>query len=119
MPDSPIIDRGAIERLRVWGGETLPVRMIDIFLDHSPERMIQIREGIAEEDAGEVETGAHSLKSSAGNVGASRLQALCQAAEMLAQARDFVSLKELLEELEGTYLDAREELDEILEGMKG
>jgi len=119
MPDSPVIDPGAIERLRKWGGEGLPRRMIDIFLIHSPERVLQIREGIAREDASGAETGAHSLKSSAGNVGATRLQALCQAAETLAEARDFVALKELLGELEGAHQDAQAELEKILEGMEG
>lgn len=119
MPDSPAIDRGAIERLREWGGEALPLRMIEIFLRHSPERIIQIRDGIAEKDAGEAETGAHSLKSSAGNVGALRLQTLCEAVETLAQSGDFVALKERLEELEGAYQEVREELEDLLEGMKG
>jgi HPt (histidine-containing phosphotransfer) domain-containing protein len=86
---------------------------------HSFERIVQIREGIQAEDATGVETGAHSLKSSAGNVGASRLQALCQAAEMLAEGGDFAGLSGLLGEIEGAYQDAREELERILEGMEG
>ena len=119
MPDSPVIDLGAIERLREWGGEGLPRRMVHIFLMHSPERILQIRKGIAEGDASGAGTGAHSLKSSAGNVGAARLQALCQAAETLAEAKDFAALKELLEELEGAHQDAHAELEKILEGMEG
>ncbi|MGW8266270.1 MAG: Hpt domain-containing protein [Longimicrobiales bacterium] len=118
MPDSPAVDRGAVERLRKWGGEALALRMIDIFLRYSPERVIQIRNGIAGEDAGEAETGAHSLKSSAGNVGAVRLQTLCQAVETLAHSEDFVGLKERLKELEEAYQEAREELEDLLEGMK-
>jgi HPt (histidine-containing phosphotransfer) domain-containing protein len=119
MHESPVIDPGAIQRLRKWGGIGLPRRMIEIFLMHSSERIVQIRQGIEREDAAGAEAGAHSLKSSAGNVGASRLQALCQAAEMLAKAADFVGLRGLVGEIEGAYQDARDELERILEGMDG
>lgn len=119
MPDSPVIDRTAIERLRKWGGADLPRTMIDIFLNHTPERLVQMREGVARKDAREAETGAHSLKSSAGNVGATRLQALCQAAEMLAEAGDLDAVGGLLGELEGAYAAARAELEKIMGGMTG
>lgn len=119
MPESPVIDPGAIQRLRKWGGVGLPRRMIEIFLMHSAERIVQIRDGIEAKDAAAAETGAHSLKSSAGNVGASRLQALCQAAEMLAEAGDFGGLKGLVGEIESAHRDAKEELERILEGMDG
>lgn len=119
MPELPAVDREAIGRLREWGGEALAARMIDIFLEHSTERIIQIREGVADDDAGAAGTGAHSLKSSAANVGAFRLQALCQSAEMLAASADLVALKGLLGELEEAHRDAREALEEILEGMMG
>ena len=119
MPDSPVIDPEAVERLRKWGGEDLAIRMIEIFLGHTPERIQQIQEGIDKRDARGAETGAHSLKSSAGNLGAARLQSLCQAAEMLAEAKEFGAMEGIMEELEREYDAAREELKRIMEGMEG
>lgn len=118
-PDAKVIDPQAIERLGAWGGADLPRRMIEIFLTHTHDRVLQIRKGVAEGDATVVEGGAHSLKSSAGNVGASQLQGLCEEVEKLAGAKDFVALEELLEELGRAYAAARQELENILEGMTG
>ena len=112
--DAPVIDLRALDRLRKWGGEGLPTRMVEIFLDHSSERLEQIREGVGKQDPRRAELGAHSLKSSAGNVGASRLQALCQSAEMMAEGEDLSALAGLLPELEQAYATARKELEKIL-----
>ena len=117
--DAPVIDFRALDRLAKWGGEALPARMIEIFLDHSSQRLEEIRDGVAGQDPGRAELGAHSLKSSAGNVGASRLQALCQGAERMAEAGDMSALAGLFPELDRAYSTARKELERILGGMKG
>lgn len=119
MEDRPVVDLRAIERLREWGGEELPRKMIDLFLDHSPGRMDQIREGARTGETRNAETGAHSLKSSAGNVGAVRLQGLSEEAESRAEARDLSGLREILPALEEAFGEALEELRKILEGMNG
>ena len=100
MSDSPVVDLAAIERLKKWGGNDLPQKMVGIFLDHTMDRLDQIRTGLAEEDQEAAATGAHSLKSSAGNVGAVRLQEICQEAERLAEGRDFSALGGVLPDLE-------------------
>jgi len=119
MPDSPVIDPGALERLMEWGGEELPRKMIEIFLSHAPQRVEQIREGLMESDPRGVVEGAHSLKSSAGNLGASRVQTLCHEVERMAEGGDLSAAQELLSELDRAYARAREELERILEGMAG
>jgi HPt (histidine-containing phosphotransfer) domain-containing protein len=119
MTDKPIIDQNAIDRLKEWGGDELPRKMIDIFLSHSPERMEQIREGLSTATPRTAETGAHSLKSSAGNVGAVRVQELAQVAESLAEAEDMEELKALLPNLEEAFTAACQGLEQILEGMDG
>ncbi len=100
MSDTPVVDRAAIERLKEWGGDSLPRKMIDIFLVHGPERMTQIKQGLASGVARTAEAGAHSLKSSAGNVGALRLQGLLEQAERLAEEGKMEDLGALLPELE-------------------
>ena len=118
MSDQSVIDQSAIERLKEWGGAELPRKMIDIFLSNSPERMEQIRDGISTETPRKAETGAHSLKSSAGNVGAIRLQSLAEEAESLAEKEDLSALGDIWPRLEEAFGDACEELKNLLEGME-
>ena len=70
MTNSTSLNPAALERLRKWGGDKLAAQMVRLFLDNSGGRMDQIRGGVAAEDPDEAEKGAHSLKSSAANVGA-------------------------------------------------
>ena len=46
MSDQTIIDSRALERLQEWGGAKLQRQMMRLFLEHSPERMDQIRDGL-------------------------------------------------------------------------
>jgi len=117
MPESPVIDLGAIDRLREWGGEGLPPKMIVIFLDHASERLEEIRDCVTRQDARGAGFGAHSLKSSAANVGASQLRALCEGVEVMAEAEDLSALEGLLPELNRAFSSARKELERILEEM--
>jgi len=103
MNELPLVDPGQMERLKEWGGPELQRKMIDLFLTHAVERMDQIRDGVAGGVAQKAETGAHTLKSSAGNVGAQRVQKLAQDAESLAEAGDLEGLKGLLPSLEKEF----------------
>ncbi len=76
-----LLDPGAFVRLREWGGDVLVGKMVDLFLKNAPERHAEIRSGLDEGEAERVERGAHSLKSSAANMGAERLRRLCQLVE--------------------------------------
>jgi two-component system sensor histidine kinase/response regulator len=119
MEDLQILDPAQIARLREWGGESLPPKMIDLFLTHACDRMEQIRKGISSGTVKEAEAGAHTLKSNAGNVGAQRLQHLAQDAESLAEAERIQELKALLPSLEEEFQLACEALRTLLEGMDG
>jgi HPt (histidine-containing phosphotransfer) domain-containing protein len=119
MSDLPVLDRAALERLKEWGGDSLPGKMIDIFLGHAPERMAQIREGVASGAARTAEAGAHSLKSSAGNVGALRLQGLLEEMERLAEQGRIAELAGLLPGLESAFGAACQELRIVWEEVEG
>jgi two-component system sensor histidine kinase/response regulator len=118
MEDLQTIDPAQLERLREWGGDALPPKMIDLFLTHACDRMEQIRTGISSGTAKEAEAGAHTLKSNAGNVGAQRLQHMAQDAETFAEAEEFEKLKDLLPSLEEEFEKACDALRTLLEGMK-
>jgi HPt (histidine-containing phosphotransfer) domain-containing protein len=74
--DPNIIDKAALERLEEWGGTKLSTEIVKLFLENGPARMDQIREAIDGDDLDVPERGAHSLKSSAANVGALHVQRL-------------------------------------------
>lgn len=52
-------------------------RIVGLFLKNGPERLRAAREGLASGDLCAVERAFHSLRSSAGHVGASRLAEIC------------------------------------------
>ena len=118
MEDLPLLEVGALERLEEWGGPQMQRRMIEIFLSYTPDRINQIKEGFSRAEASAVEAGAHTLKSSAGNLGATRLQELCEEVERIAEGRDLGELDRLLPELEAAYSATRLELEKLLKGMK-
>lgn len=116
MNELPLVDSAQLERLNEWGGADLQRKMINLFLTHAVERMDQIREGVSTGSSERAETGAHTLKSSAGNVGAQRVQRLAQDAEALAEAGKMDELQALLPSLEEEFQAACGALKNVLEG---
>lgn len=116
MEDLPLVDSAQMARLNEWGGPDLQKKMIDLFLTHAQERLDQIREGIATGDSTKAETGAHTLKSSAGNVGAQRVQALAMDAEALAEAGNMADVEAILPQLQKEFDAACGALKSILDG---
>jgi HPt (histidine-containing phosphotransfer) domain-containing protein len=117
MSDSQIIDPQALERLREWGGEKLAGQMVRLFLKNSGTRMDQIRSGVAGSDLQETERGAHSLKSSAANIGAETLRAMATRMESAALDESVDDARRLLPELESAYENAMRELVTIEKGL--
>ena len=113
MSESAILDQAALDRLREWGGEKLLGQMVRLFLDNSVARMDQIRTGAQGGDIEEAEKGAHSLKSSAANIGAEQLRTLAASMEHRAADGEVDACSALLPELENAYAQARAALEEI------
>jgi HPt (histidine-containing phosphotransfer) domain-containing protein len=117
MTEPVVVDPAALARLREWGGEKLLSQMIRLFLDNSPTRMDQIRAGARQDgNVGEAEQGAHSLKSSAANLGAEELRSLSAAMERHAADGDHAAVVGLLPRLEEAYTRARDALEPIMGG---
>jgi HPt (histidine-containing phosphotransfer) domain-containing protein len=115
MQELPVLDRTALDRLLRLGGQPLLQQMIELYLTHAPERLDALEQGLQAGDPGQVERAAHTLKSSAGNLGARRLQHSAEAVEALA-ARGVVDaelaarLREDHEASTGALRSALEEL---------
>jgi HPt (histidine-containing phosphotransfer) domain-containing protein len=117
MTDSLIIDPQALDRLREWGGDKLAGQMVRLFLKNSGTRMDQIRAGVAEANMQEAERGAHSLKSSAANIGAENLRTLATRMESAALDESVQNARALLPDLESAYADAMRELATLEKGF--
>ena len=99
----PVIDPDAIARLQEWGGPELVGKMIQLFLENAPERLDLIRTGLETGDFDVAERGAHSLKSSSGNVGARELHLAAAEMEDLASRQEEEEMRDLLPRLEEVY----------------
>jgi HPt (histidine-containing phosphotransfer) domain-containing protein len=114
MSDEPVIDRSAIERLGRLGGPDLVRRMLELYLENGPERARALGERAAAGDVSGVERSAHTMKSSAGNLGAVRLQRAAERLEAAAAAGsiDSAIVSELLSEFEESSRELRRVLEE-------
>ena len=86
MSDDVVLDPVALQRLKRLGGPPFLRQMVELYLQHGPDRIRAMEEGVSTSDAAKVERAAHSLKSSAGNLGATRLQEAALALELAGAA---------------------------------
>jgi two-component system, sensor histidine kinase and response regulator len=105
-----VLDPGAIERLDRIGGREFILEMIDLFLEHSPQRLSAGRAAFEGDDMAGVYRAAHSLKSTSANLGARALQSTAEQAESRAAAEDREALAPLLDDMERHFQRVRLEL---------
>lgn len=105
-----MLDGGALERLDRIGGREFVLEMIDLFLEHSPQRLAAGRAAFDAGDLTGVYRAAHSLKSTAANLGARSLQSAAEQAEGRAAAKDAEAIAPLLDEMERHFERVRVEL---------
>lgn len=113
------LDPAALERLFRIGGQEFVVEMIELFLEHAPQRLETARTALDAGDMTAVYRAAHSLKSTAANVGARGLQSAAERAEGRAAAEDAQALSPLLEGMEHHYERVRPELETERDRRKG
>lgn len=113
--DLPVLEGAAIDRLTRLGGEDLVRQMVDLYFEHGPDRLELMSQGVAADDASLVERAAHALKSSAGNLGARRLQHTAEMVEALAA--EGVIDTELVARLRHAHAASVESLRRVLEEM--
>ncbi len=110
-PDSDLLDQSLIAELRAMppaNGIGMLEELIDLFLDGAPKRIGQISEAV--QDAPKLAFHAHALKSMSLNLGARRLVQLAQALEDLGQAGTTDGAPALLQQLQATFGQTREQL---------
>lgn len=98
--EEPAGDPAALERLHRWGGDALRTQIVEMFLARAPDQVAAALDAARRGDAEAVRKVAHTLKSSAGQLGAVAVQRLCQDAERRAEAGEGSSLVPLVHALE-------------------
>lgn len=113
------METAALERLDRIGGREFVLEMIELFLEHAPQRLAAGRSALEAGDLVSVYRAAHSLKSTAANVGARPLQDTAARAESRAAAEDQEALAPLLDEMERRFERVRVELMAERDRRKG
>ena len=83
-----VIDLGQIAQLRELGGEDEPelvLDLIELFLSDAHQRLAEMRLALMTQDHRTIARTAHTLKSSAGSMGAVLLSQVCKEIEELAR----------------------------------
>lgn len=111
MSASSPVDPAALQRLRRLGGDALVRRMIEVFLEDAPKRLVAAREAVAMDDLDGARRASHSLKSAAGILGARELQTAAERMEAWEDASDVERVRGMMHELERRFTVARVALE--------
>jgi HPt (histidine-containing phosphotransfer) domain-containing protein len=101
-------DARALDRLRRFGGDKLLGEMIELFLSIAPERVAAARRALEAGDLPTSERAMHSLKGSAAQLGALRLERLSERGERLTRLGTLVDMPILMRELDEEIPRVRE-----------
>lgn len=96
-------DADALVRLERFGGLKLREELTTLFLQEAPERIASGRAALAAGDVAGVRAMAHALKSSAGQMGARRMQNICERIESQDDPSDFANALSGLDEALSRY----------------
>ncbi len=101
----PIFDPSVLEELdsytKAHGEEPLSIELKQIFFKRCPEIYQRLKSGAQVQSIQEITFAAHTLKSSAANIGLTRLAKQCEKLEDACRARhDMTNMLQLIEELE-------------------
>jgi HPt (histidine-containing phosphotransfer) domain-containing protein len=117
MTDQPVLDESVIETLRQLtppGEPDVLTEVLQMFLQEVPPRIERLRNAWTTGDIQEVHRAAHSLKGSAGNIGAQRLLAVCRQLDDRAKPAEPATTAELVAALDVEYARVETEIRRLL-----
>jgi two-component system sensor histidine kinase/response regulator len=91
-------------------GKELATQVIGVYEENSIELIKTLSDALNDGDEDRLRTAAHALKSSSGNVGATRLMAMCRAIEMAAREKEFTRLPEQFAAMKREHSQVLDEL---------
>jgi|GEM_PF-1029656 len=115
-----ILDPKALLNLREMEarGAISVAKMVQLFYEGADRILPLLQQALDSEDANVLNLEAHSLKGSAGYVGAHRLAELCQTLEHMGKEGTFSGGQALLTSIESAFAEAKEALEELLPETK-
>lgn len=111
----PAIDSARTTSLQKIDDSSVLREVIGIYLSEAPTRIDGIRTAIASRDARMLAAQAHALRSSSGNVGATRVVEICTELEAVGRAGGVAGAADLLRRLESEYASATSTLQKLLQ----
>jgi CheY-like chemotaxis protein len=105
------VDKAALARLYRLGGQQFAMDMLDLFLSYGGEKMAEARLAWKSGSLETLADSVHPIKSSAGNIGATRIQTLCAAIEQAVKQQNTSSLEQQLNDLEQAFAEVRPHLE--------
>ena len=122
MTEPPVLDQSVIESLRQLtppGEPDVLAQVLQLFLQEVPPRIDRLRNAWIARDIEEVHRAAHSLKGSAGNIGAQRLFAVCRQLDDRQQPADSAATAALVNALNVEFGKVEAEIHRLLKLAKG
>jgi len=110
------LDPEVLASLRDLGDVELLTELAEMFFGDVSSRLGELREAVEAGDAAGVERVAHTLKGSSGNIGATRMSAICAELQDVGVSGDLARAPGLLERLEEEFGRVRPALEAELEG---
>jgi CheY-like chemotaxis protein len=108
---SSLVDEAALTRLYRLGGQQFALDMLDLFLSYGGEKLTEARLAWKSGSLETLADSVHPIKSSAGNIGATRIQALCAAIEQAVKEQNTSSLEQQVNDLERAFAEVRPHLE--------
>ena len=117
MAEPQVLDRAVMATLRQLttpGEPDVLTEVLRLFLQEVPPRMDRLRIAYAAGNIEEVYRAAHSLKGSAGNIGAQRFMGVCRQLDEMGRAGDLAEAAPLVNALALEYQTVAAEIDRII-----
>lgn len=117
MANDTLIDPEAIENLRALNpddGDSFLRDIISIFLEDTPQRLVELRESLVTGDQARFIRAAHSIKGSSSNLGANQLRAVSEKLESKSKNQGLGDVDTLLTELETAFAITKTELERLV-----
>ena len=117
MTPSSVLDESVIDALRQLtppGEPDILAEILKLFLDDVPVRIERLRNAAAMGNIQEVHRSAHSLKGSAGNIGARDLYEVCRQIDERGKAGDLAGAAALVDALKVEFARVETEIHRLL-----
>lgn len=116
----PTLNMDQLDELRSYGGndgDAILVELAETFMQGAKERLIAMDAAFEQDDRHELGRSAHTLKGSAGTLGAQRLEDLCRVLEENARMGVFPEDREPLDRIRDEVEEVRQALNLEINGL--